>query len=134
MQPGYRPGSDGIFGLQFENLILKTRPALWAHLGLRAEDIVFDNPLLANSHPANPRLPARLRDPVSQQHRLRPVSQVQQGAYARAVVTEVDAKIRALGKPRNFTFRPILIHVNGVDDAVGEAGYFDAIIDFGELW
>jgi hypothetical protein len=37
-------------------------------------------------------------------------------------------------KPRNFTFRSILIHVNGVDDAVGEAGYFDAIIDFGELW
>ena len=53
---------------------------------------------------------------------------------ARSVVMEVDAKIRALGKPRNFTFRPILIHVNGIDDAVDEVGYFDAIIDFGELW
>jgi uncharacterized protein len=50
------------------------------------------------------------------------------------VITELDTKIRALQKPRNFTFRPILIHVNGVDDAMGEAGYFDAIIDFGELW
>lgn len=55
------------------------------------------------------------------------------GSLAQAIA-EVDAKVRALAKPRNFTFRPVLIHVNGVDDGVEEAGYFDAIIDFGELW
>jgi hypothetical protein len=37
-------------------------------------------------------------------------------------------------KPRNFTFRPVLIHVNGVDETVPEERYFDAMIDFGELW
>jgi hypothetical protein len=58
---------------------------------------------------------------------------IEKAPIARAVIAEVDGKIRALAKPRNFTFRPVLIHFNGVDDAVAEAGYFDAIIDFREL-
>jgi hypothetical protein len=27
-------------------------------------------------------------------------------------------------KPRNYTFRPILIHVDGVDDSIPEERYF----------
>jgi uncharacterized protein len=38
----------------------------------------------------------------------------------RAVISEVDRKIRSIAKPRNYTFRPVLIHVNGVDDSVLE--------------
>ena len=52
----------------------------------------------------------------------------------RAVISEVDCKIRSIAKPRNYTFRPVLIHVNGVDDSVLEKRYFDTVIDFGELW
>ena len=52
----------------------------------------------------------------------------------RAVISEVDRKIRCIAKPRNYTFRPVLIHVNGVDDSVLEERYFDTVIDFGELW
>jgi uncharacterized protein len=52
----------------------------------------------------------------------------------RAIISEVKSKIDKVVKPRNFTFRPVLIHVNGVDDAVLEERYFDAIIDFGRLW
>jgi hypothetical protein len=52
----------------------------------------------------------------------------------RAVISEVDRKIRCIAKPRNYTFRPVLIHVNGVDDSVLEERYFDTVIDFGGLW
>jgi len=34
------------------------------------------------------------------------------------VISEVDRKIRSIVKPRNYTFRPVLIHINGVDDSV----------------
>ena len=51
-----------------------------------------------------------------------------------AMISEVDRKIRSIAKPRNHTFRPVLIHVNGVDDALMEERYFDTIIDFSELW
>ena len=52
----------------------------------------------------------------------------------KAGIAEVQKKIECLTKPRNFTFRPVLIHVNGVDDAVTAAGFFDEIVDFSELW
>jgi hypothetical protein len=110
-------GSDGIFGLQFENLILKNRPALWRHPGLRAEDIVFDNPYWQT---ATQRTRGCQLDYVIQcRNNTVYVCEIKfsKAPIARAVITEVDTKIRALQKPRNFTFRPILIHVNGVDDA-----------------
>jgi hypothetical protein len=47
----------------------------------------------------------------------------------RAVISEVDRKIRSIAKPRNYTFRPVLIHVNGVDDSVLEERYFDTVIE-----
>jgi hypothetical protein len=46
----------------------------------------------------------------------------------RAVISEVDRKIRSIAKPRNYTFRPVLIHVKGVDDSVLEERYFDTVI------
>jgi hypothetical protein len=33
----------------------------------------------------------------------------------------------------HFSIRPVLIHVNGVDENGLDAGYFDKIIDFGNL-
>jgi uncharacterized protein len=38
------PGFEGIMGLQFENLVLNNRAAIWKALGLRPEEIVFENP------------------------------------------------------------------------------------------
>jgi len=127
-------GTDGIFGLQFENLILKNRSAVWSRLGISAEDIVFDNPYWQT---ATRRTRGCQLDYVIQcRNNTVYVCEIKfsKAALPRATIAEVDGKIRNIAKPRNFTFRPVLIHVNGVDDAVSEARYFDAIIDFGELW
>ncbi len=35
--------------------------------------------------------------------------------------------------PKNFFYRPVLIHVNGIKDVVSESRYFAKIINFGEL-
>lgn len=37
------------------------------------------------------------------------------------------------GVPRNCSIRPVLIHVNGVEERVLDERYFDKVIDFGEL-
>jgi uncharacterized protein len=127
-------GSDGTFGLQFENLILKNRAAVWAQLRIGAEDIVFDNPYWQT---ATRRTRGCQLDYVIQcRNNTVYVCEIKfsKAPLPRATIAEVDGKIRSIAKPRNFTFRPVLIHVNGVDDAVVEARYFDAIIDFGELW
>ena len=45
----------------------------------------------------------------------------------------MEEKIQRLAVPKRFSIRPVLIHVNGVDESVLDKGYFDKIIDFGKL-
>lgn len=52
----------------------------------------------------------------------------------RAMISEVDRKIRNMAKPHNYTFRPALIHINGVGDNLLDERYFDTLIDFGDMW
>ena len=49
------------------------------------------------------------------------------------VVDEVQEKIRRLTLPQHFSYRPVLIHVNGVAEGVREAQFFSDVIDFGAL-
>ncbi len=51
----------------------------------------------------------------------------------RNVIKEMEEKIKRLKVPKNFSIRPILIHVNGVEDSVIDEQYFDKIIDFSQL-
>jgi hypothetical protein len=42
-------------------------------------------------------------------------------------------KIKSLVLPKNMSLRPVLIHVNGVDEYVQESDFFSSIIDFNDL-
>ena len=127
-------GSEGILGLQFENLILKNRASVWAKLGISPDDIVFDNPYWQT---ATQRTRGCQLDYVIQcRNNTVYVCEIKfsKTPLQHAIIPEVDRKIRSIAKPRNFTFRPALIHINGVDESVLEERYFDTVIDFGELW
>jgi hypothetical protein len=50
-----------------------------------------------------------------------------------AVIPEIRAKIGALSRPRGMSCRPVLIHVNGVNEEVTDSDYFAHIVDMGEL-
>lgn len=45
-------------------------------------------------------------------------------------IDEVQNKIDRLHRPKGFSCRPVLIHVNGVNESVVEQDYFSHIIDF----
>ena len=49
------------------------------------------------------------------------------------IIEEMEKKRKNLKVPRNFSIRPVLIHVNGVEEIVVDGRYFDKIVDFGEL-
>jgi uncharacterized protein len=127
-------GSDGVFGLQFENLILKNRPAVWAKLGINADDIIFDNPYWQTA--TQKTRGCQIDYMIQCRNNTVYTCEIKfsKSPLQRAVIPEVDSKIRNLSKPRNYTFRPVLIHVNGVDDTILDERYFDRVIDFGELW
>lgn len=46
-----------------------------------------------------------------------------------AVITEMQATLAALGHPRGISYRPVLIHVNGVMTDVVDSGFFASIVD-----
>ena len=48
-------------------------------------------------------------------------------------VEEMQAKIDRLSLARNAAILPVLIHINGVSNALLENDYFYKIIDFAEL-
>jgi uncharacterized protein len=50
-----------------------------------------------------------------------------------SVIPEVQRKIDCIKKPKFFSYRPVLIHVSGVIDAVIDREFFDHIISFEEL-
>jgi uncharacterized protein len=50
-----------------------------------------------------------------------------------SVIEEVEEKVKRLKLPRNFSVRPVLIHVNGAHPEVIDSRFFSRIIDFGEL-
>jgi hypothetical protein len=41
----------------------------------------------------------------------------------------MEKKIAALKYPKSCSYRPVLIHVNGVSEEVAESGFFSSIID-----
>ena len=54
-------------------------------------------------------------------------------AIGTQIIEEVKEKIKKLALPRGYSFWPVLIHVNGVTDAVIDREYFCKIIDFSSL-
>lgn len=49
------------------------------------------------------------------------------------IIKEMETKRKRLKTPKFCSIRPVLIHVNGVDESVLDEGYFDKIIDFSQL-
>ncbi len=49
------------------------------------------------------------------------------------VIDEVKEKMQAIQLPRGFSCRPILIHVNGVNEHVLDSGFFARAVDFSEF-
>ena len=50
------------------------------------------------------------------------------------VTEEIKEKITRLQKPRYSSYRPILIHVNGVSEEVEDSDYFAKVISFASFF
>lgn len=123
-----------IMGLQFENLVVNNGAALRQCLEIKSDEVVFSNPYLQSKRTR--RAGCQVDYLIQTRFNCLYVCEVKfsQGKIGREVIDEVKQKIAALEVPRGFSVRPVLIHVNGVDDSVIDAGFFARIIDFSELF
>jgi AAA+ ATPase superfamily predicted ATPase len=127
------PGWDVVMGYQFENLVLNNRDFIFEKLHLRHEDIVSDNPFFQRK---TVRVPGCQIDYLIQtkfnalfvceikfsKHEVKP-----------KIIDEMKTRINRFIRPKGYSYLPVLIHVNGVQESVVDSSYFTAIIDFSEF-
>jgi uncharacterized protein len=126
-------GWESIISLQFENLVLNNDFLIKKILDLPPEEIIFSNPYFQKKTKAYPGCQIDLL--IQTKFRSLYVCEIKfsRSELTTSVIDEVKQKIERLNVPKNFSYRPALIHVNGVKEAVIETGYFSKIINFGEI-
>ncbi len=127
------PGWEGIMGLQFENLVVQNFKVLWKMLDISEEEVVMDGPFFQSS---TNRQPGCQIDYMIQTrfHNLY-ICEIKfsKGPIDKKIIEEMETKIKHLKSPKRFSIRPVLIHVNGIEEAILDEGYFDKVVDFSEL-
>lgn len=128
------PNWETIIGLQFENLVLKNRPYIKKLLRIGQDEVVSDNPFFQRK---TNRIPGCQIDYLIQTkfgNLYLCEIKFSKTPIEKKVIAEVKKKVDSLFYPKGFSCRPILIHVNGVQDEVIESGFFADIIDFGDIF
>jgi uncharacterized protein len=128
------PGWNSVMALQFENLVLNNRAILRSSLGIKAEEVVSDGPYLQRK--TMRQSGCQIDYMVQTVFNILYVCEIKFSRHALSteVISEMERKLAALKYPKGFSYRPILIHVNGVSEEVLEQNYFAQIIDFSELY
>lgn len=127
------PGWEGIMGLQFENLVVHNFKALWKAMNLSLEDIVMDGPYFQKT--TIQQLGCQIDYMIQTRFQTLYLCEVKfsKNPVGKKIIEEMEEKRKRLRVPRYFSIRPVLIHVNGVEESVLDEGYFDKVIDFGKL-
>lgn len=124
---------ESIAGLQFENLIVNNKALILQQLNISPNDVVYDNPHYqpATTKQQGVQVDYLIIDKFNTvwlcevKFSKNPISQ--------SVIADIQRKITHLNIGKNYSIRPILIHVNGVTDELLGERFFANIIDFGSL-
>lgn len=127
------PGWETIMGLQFENLVIHNFKLLWEALNISPEEVVVDGPFFQSSTARQQG--CQIDYMIQTQFSTLYLCEIKfsKSPVNKKVIDELEEKRKRLRVPRSFSTRPVLIHVNGVDESLLEENYFDKIIDFGQL-
>lgn len=126
------PGWNSIIAIQIETLIVNNRALLIESLAVSSEDIIADGPYFQR---ATKKIAGCQIDYMLQtKHNALYVCEIKfsKSPIKKSIIAEMKAKIERLVIPKGFSVRPILIHVNGVSEAVEESQYFSEIVDVSE--
>lgn len=127
------PSWESMLALQFENLVLNNSRMVIDRLGVPLEDVVFANPFFQRAT----RMQTGCQIDLAVQTRFNTIYACEikfsKSPVKRSIIDEVDQKLSRLKLPRQFSVRPVLIHVNGVHTDVMDDQYFAQVIDFSEL-
>jgi AAA+ ATPase superfamily predicted ATPase len=132
--PQNLPGWHSVMGLQFEILVIKNKKVIFRLLGINPEEVLIDNPYFQRK--TTRQRGCQIDYLIQTRLNVLFVFEIKysMNEINSGIITEVKEKIHRLEIPRGYSCIPILIHVNGVSDAVRDQNYFYRIIDFGDLF
>jgi uncharacterized protein len=127
------PGWSTILGLQFENLVLNNRTLIHQALGVRSEDIISENPFFQTATSKRPG--CQIDYMIQTKFNTLYICEIKfsKNSVGVNVIQEVQEKISRIKRPKGFSCRPVLIHVNGVSEEVVEGDFFSEIIDMSQF-
>ncbi len=127
------PAWSSIMGLQFENLVLNNAKLVTHTLGIDPSDIINDGPYFQRQTKSSQG--CQIDYLIQCKYNTLFVIEIKFSAekIGMKIIKEVQERVKRLNKPKGHSVRPVLIHVNGVTDAVVESDYFSKIIDFSEF-
>lgn len=127
------PAWQSILGLQFENLVLNNRHMLHKLLGINAQDIISANPFFQRKNLSKAGCQIDYLIQTRFNNLIICEIKFSKNVIGESIMKEVQLKVDNMVRPKGYSCRAVLIHVNGVSDEVVEAQYFSNIIDFGQL-
>jgi len=124
------PQWNTMMGLQFEVIILNNRKIVWEAAGIDPGEIIFDNPFFQKKTKRH--AGCQIDYLIQAKFNTVYVCEIKfsQREIGASVIEEVQEKIDKLSLPKHFSYRPVLIHANGVTEEVEESCYFSTIINF----
>ncbi len=122
-----------ILGYQFENLVLANSDRIQQLLGITAKEVVCHGSYFQTE--TSTRQGCQIDYLIQTKYNNLFVFEIKfkDSMIETSIIAEVQEKINRLEKPKGYSCRAVLIHVNGVSRSVVEKGFFSAIIDFGNL-
>lgn len=127
------PGWESLIALQFENLVLNNEIHIIEKLGISLEDVIFSNPYFQVKSSTQEGCQIDLLIQTKFNNLYICEIKFSKNEIGSSVITEVQKKIDRLNMGKNFSFRPVLIHVNGVKKSVIDSDFFSKIIDFNQI-
>lgn len=127
------PGWESLMGFQFENLVAHNRKLIWELMNVAPEEVLMDGPFYQTQTARQKG--CQIDYMVQTRFQTLYICEVKfhKNPIGTKIVQEMKEKLERLSTPRFCSIRPVLIHINGVDEAVKDLEYFDKIVDFSLL-
>lgn len=122
-----------IMGLQFENLVLNNLDRIITLLNIPSNELIAASPYLQTQ--TKNRKKCQIDLLIQTKFNQLYICEIKfaKDLLGSEIINEVKKKINLLEYPKGFSCRPVLIHVNGVNDHLLEKEYFSHIINFSDL-
>jgi len=120
------PGLSGMFGLQFENLVLNNIPLLYPHLGLDRSLVLSAAPYVQRKTQQHEGCQIDLL--IQTQRTLMVVEIKRRREIGPSIMEEVSEKVRRLQHRRDLSVRTALVYEGELSRQVPAERYFDFII------